>query len=180
MTMTLPTHSSAALANRFLYVADKEDVPLDPMKLQKLVYITHGYHLGHTDEMLCLEPVQAWRWGPVFPGLYHRIKHWGMDPINEKLQALALKEGALVHYAPTVPEDDDFQDILIRAVWRRYRQRNAPYLSRLTHRVGTPWHQVWAEGRGQHNLVIPNDLIAKHYYDKLKAAGIVRYVESER
>ena len=38
------------------------------------MYFGHGWHLGYGQGALSAEHAQAWRWGPVFPELYHAVK----------------------------------------------------------------------------------------------------------
>lgn len=165
-------YSSAAIANTFLRLANRDGEGVDPMKLQKLVYLSHGWHLGHTDEALSLEPVQAWRWGPVFPDLYHAVKHWGREPVRDKLHDLAPgRDGGLRLVTPRIKDEKSFDHRIVEAVWRRYgRVYTGPQLSMLTHQAGTPWHDIWMEKKQRHNAVIPNSLIAAHYQQKLAAA----------
>ena len=82
-------HLSEAIANSFLEIGE----PIDPMKIQKLVYFAHGWHLGFQEQPLSVEDAQAWQWGPVFPDLYHEIKGYGRGPITSRLQAIVLDKG---------------------------------------------------------------------------------------
>ena len=64
------SHSSIAIANGFLDLA--EGVPaarMTNMKVQKLVYIAHGFTLAMCDEPLISSHVHAFQWGPVIPVL---------------------------------------------------------------------------------------------------------------
>ena len=71
-------NSAKAIANYFL---DKS-IDLTPMKIIKLVYIAHGWHLAITDKPLIEDYVQAWEFGPVIPDLYHEFKKYGNTPIK--------------------------------------------------------------------------------------------------
>ncbi|WP_026424525.1 Panacea domain-containing protein [Actinokineospora inagensis] len=46
--------------------------PESPMKLQKLLYYTQGWHLGGTGEPLFPDAIEAWTAGPVVPAVYRR------------------------------------------------------------------------------------------------------------
>ena len=48
------------------------------MKVQKLVYFAHGWHLGITKKPLINEQVEAWPYGAVIPSLYDYLKQWGL------------------------------------------------------------------------------------------------------
>lgn len=158
---SLPPYSSAAIANRFLSIADREGRPLGPMKIQKLVYIAHGWYLAYTGEPLCSETVYAWRWGPVFPDLYHAVKQWGRKPILEPVLV-----GGWEHARP-VPDDGSFASELIKGVWKTYRDFSGPELSTLTHMDDTPWARINGQGEGWY-AEIPVELIKDHYLEKLE------------
>lgn len=57
------------------YILDKEG-PMTAMKLQKLAYYSHAWHLVWDEEPLFSSDFQAWANGPVSPSLYaqHRGK----------------------------------------------------------------------------------------------------------
>ena len=42
-----------------------EEFDVTPLKLQKLLYYCQGYALAFTGKPLFLEPIEAWRFGPV-------------------------------------------------------------------------------------------------------------------
>jgi uncharacterized phage-associated protein len=150
-----------AVANYFIGKALDSGDRLTPLKLVKLVYIAHGWHLAVFDRPLIGEEVQAWKYGPVVPSVYHQFKEYGDKPITR--QAAARIDGQLI--LPTVehPETAGFID----EVWQAYAKFTGGQLSTLTHRAGTPWHTVWHERGGSEALgtVIPPSLI-KHYYQR--------------
>lgn len=167
MTPSSQVYSSSAIANSFLDLAAKDQQHLEPMKLQKLVYIAHGWHLGH-GQPLCREPVEAWRWGPVFKELYHAVKKWGMDPIKERLNERTVRNGRLVLVKRPTVKDHGFSERIVSETWLKYGRRyTGPQLSALTHQRGSPWHQVYD---GKRNTIIPNALIAAYYRKKIDAA----------
>ncbi|MCC7437458.1 MAG: DUF4065 domain-containing protein [Armatimonadetes bacterium] len=65
-------YDSRIVGNSFLDIALKDGTALTPMKLLKLVYIAHGWHLGIMGKPLISDEVQAWKYGPVIPKLYSR------------------------------------------------------------------------------------------------------------
>ena len=77
-------YRACAIANYFLERAERE--PITQMKVQKLVYFAHGWHLGITQKPLINEQVEAWPYGPVIPSLYQDLKRWGADPITEPIK----------------------------------------------------------------------------------------------
>ena len=68
-------YSSKAVANSFLDIAEAGNVnDISPMKLQKLVYYAHAWHLAFLGQPLIREEVQAWKFGPVIPDVYFNIQ----------------------------------------------------------------------------------------------------------
>lgn len=68
-------YSAKAIANKFLDIAESEGAKIDPMKMQKLVYIAHGWGLGFLGEPLITQDIEAWKYGPIISDLYHEFKH---------------------------------------------------------------------------------------------------------
>ena len=58
-------HTPLAIANAFIERALREEYPITHMKVQKLVYIAHGWSLGIRGEDLINENIMAWKYGPV-------------------------------------------------------------------------------------------------------------------
>ena len=53
------------------------------MKMQKLVYLAHGWHLAIHDRPLISENFEAWPYGPVEEDLYHIFKPYRDAPITD-------------------------------------------------------------------------------------------------
>lgn len=168
-------YSALAVANRFLYLAKRDEVSVSPMKIIKLAYIAHGWYLAMMDgKPLLNEMVEAWKYGPVVPSLYHEFKEFGNQPIQRlAIRAKLRGPGPPKIIRPRVPKEATGARGVIRAVWEEYGELSAIRLSTLTHQVGTPWHTVWTKRGGQiaFGLDIPNRLIARHYRDLANAAA---------
>ena len=76
------SYPAKAVANYFIDIARCEGEQLSPMKIQKLVYFAHGWYLALYDEPLLDEKIEAWRYGPVVPSLYHEFKRYGSGTIE--------------------------------------------------------------------------------------------------
>lgn len=143
-------HSSQAVANRLLEIANKKGKSLTPMQVLKLVYMCHGWMLGLYSSPLIRDKIQAWQYGPVIPDLYHEMKVFRADPVTVKLrQPLGEEEFS-------AQEDD-----LINQVFDIYGDYSGPSLSTITHQAGSPWHDVWNSSGDE----IPNELIQAHYQE---------------
>ena len=146
--------TSTAAANDMLDIAMKDGEGLTPMKIQKLVYIAHGWHLGLYNEILVDEDVEAWQWGPVFPRLYHQVKHYGRWPIAEKITD---SKGDLEHSI------DGNHYAHMQEVWNKYHKYTGMELAMLTHQDGTPWHKEVREYLQHIPREIPRGLKIPYY-----------------
>ena len=71
-------YDAATVANRFIELAESDSGRrLTPMQLIKLTYIAHGFSLAIKNRPLLDESVEAWRYGPVIPSLYRKLKSYG-------------------------------------------------------------------------------------------------------
>lgn len=165
--------SSEAVANEILRLAEESGKPVTPMKLQKLVYISHGWCLGFFGVPLINEQVEAWKYGPVIPSLYHKFKSFGSDQISGRAHLIVRKGSGFTRVIPSLENDDpdfanDGQEV-IRAVFEHYSQYSASQLSNATHESGSPWHKVYHDqwkGSPPQGTDIPENII-KEYYHKL-------------
>jgi uncharacterized phage-associated protein len=157
------TESSLAIANYFIQKAQHESISVTPMKILKLVYISHGWHLGIFDAPLIEEPVLAWQYGPVVSSVYHEFKRYGNTNVDDTGFVFNDKMEVVVPVAEK--ENWDFLD----KVWAVYRKYSGVELSALTHEKGTPWDIVWNDKGGSliKNAQIPNELIKEHYKHKI-------------
>lgn len=161
-------YDAAAIANHFLDLADRYSNPVSPMKLQKLVYIAHGWHLAFTDRPLIKEAVEAWDYGPVIPSLYQEFKHYGNGAITSKA---ARVHGSGMRFFLLMQGIDDYPDHnenvyakkLLNKVWEIYGNYTAIQLSNLTHRSNSPWDKARREHGHMKNIQIPEDVIREHY-----------------
>ena len=78
-------YDAAAIGNEFIRLAAAHGRRITPMQAIKLTYIAHGWHLAMTGRPLLRDQVQAWKFGPVLPELYHALKAYGNGPITEPI-----------------------------------------------------------------------------------------------
>ena len=152
-------YSSLVVADRILELA-KAGRPmnaLSPMQLLKLVYIAHGWMLALYSRPLICDEIEAWRYGPVIPELYHEIKRFGSRPVVGPLNK-----------SPT--SIDKAADDIVRQVYDGYGHYTAAQLSELTHQSGTPWATTRAAGYGWRDT-ISNSLIEEYYRRKSEPTG---------
>lgn len=163
-----------AIANYFLDLAESEKIPIEPLKLQKLVYFAHGWYLAFTGKPLLNEFVEAWQYGPVIPDLYHAFKHYGSQPITGRAFSVQFEGSKIRTFVPRVDDvaaNDtlDFTKNLLNRVWNVYKSFTGIQLSSMTHQPGSPWSQTRTETQGMKNADISNDRI-RQYFLKLNDA----------
>ena len=156
--MTYPTE---AVANYFLERARASGEDISPMKLQKLVYYAHGWHLGILGEPLIDEQVEAWQFGPVIRSLYHEFKDFGNQPIDR----LATQGAGSGFSEPRIPNDPGSTRDILEKVYESYVRFSASRLSMMTHAPGTPWSRTVEQYGGNlpRGTDIPHSLIQDHF-----------------
>lgn len=130
------------------------------MKLQKLVYMTHGWWLALNTGRIVSERPQVWRHGPVFPSLYHTLKVFGHSPIPNPQSRAPTEEIDDIGSGNLLPTYLDF-------VWERYGHLTSYALSDMTHRPGTPWQKLAMEYnfRVPRGLEIPDEYVREEFLE---------------
>ncbi|WP_337160174.1 Panacea domain-containing protein [Pseudomonas putida] len=159
--------NSEAVANYFIQKSFDTGIGLTPMKLLKLVYIAHGWHRGYFSENLINEAVQAWRYGPVIPDLYRKIKSYGKRDIDAPVAGYGVVGDQMN------PPPNENTIALLNRVWDAYSRFDGVQLSAMTHQPGTPWDRTWRASGGDNysGAIIPNDWIDEHYKHKIAIAS---------
>ena len=158
------TYPAASIANAFLSKSFESKTPISPMKIQKLLYFTHGYCLALLRKPAVNELFEAWKFGPVLPSLYQECKGYKSGNINEYLHDYDF----ITFERTPAPFPDDSQiNEIIDFVWNTYGKVDAVKLSNLTHETGGPWDQVISQAGGfmYRNQDIDNDLIKKYFLE---------------
>lgn len=128
-----------------LTACEESDWTLTNLALQKLLYLSHMKFIGaENGPSLIRETFEAWKYGPVVPRLYERVKKFGAKPI-----------------ANVFPVDRNIllrEHITIRGVVRNFADKTPGQLVELTHRADGAWDNCY-DPRLNH-VVIPNYAIA--------------------
>ncbi len=161
----MPFHTFA-VANEFLELAKAEKRQVSPMKLQKLLYFAHGWHLAIRGDALLNETIEAWDFGPVVRSVYHEFKHFGNQPVTG--YATYFDEDDFEVIQPELSDDAERSKKLIGKVWNVYKVFSAFELSQMTHSQGSPWSETVApyNGKPPRGLDIPNELIKDYFVRK--------------
>ncbi len=154
-------YDARSVANELLKIAKSAGRKLTNTQVQKLVYIAHGYSLAILNRSLIRQRVEARRYGPVIPDLYHALRQYGAGVVTEPIALISREQFS------------ETDRVLLSSVESAYSQFSGPQLSTLTHREGTPWREVYQPGASFNNNYIPDDLIKRHHLTLLhERAGI--------
>ena len=161
--------NSIAVANRFIEFSKADGVSITTMKLLKLVYFAHGWYWGICDKPLLNEQVEAWKFGPVAPNVYHTFKNYESGPITDFGKEVEFRNG-IVFQTPMLPNLESLTSFMER-IWSIYGKLSAFQLSEMTHQQDTPWYKTWHNmgGSTRKNTDIPDALIQEYFKAKLAA-----------
>ena len=169
------TRKALALANYFIDKFTKSGEGITHLKLQKLVYITHGLYLYVYKIPLISDEIEAWTYGPVITSLYHQFKHYGERPIDKLGELMDFTNITDIKIkTPILSDNPDYENIKIIAdiAIGHYGKLDGLSLSELCHKKGTPWSDT--KNKEGLNSPIPNKLIEKHFEDLIskKSAAV--------
>lgn len=158
--------NALSVANYFIELSIRDGNPIKLLGLVKRVYIAHGFALALLGHGL-LDPrfdrVEAWKYGPVIPSVYHSFKQHKAEPIKDK--TVVLKWDEKTHKEtfefPTLTDKEEKR--IVEMVWKRYREYSDNELVTLTHMKGTPWDMCFIKDE---NVAIP-DILTEDYYRRL-------------
>ena len=158
--------NALSVANYFIDLAKKENMPITQLGLMKRVYIAHGFSLAINKVSLLdnrFDKVEAWKYGPVIPSVYHSFKQYKASPITGKAVVMEWDENTDRMSFPEPMLANDNAKKMVEMVWKRYRNFTDSEIVSLTHRRGTPWAVCYVPGQ---NSPIPDEITAL-YYEKL-------------
>ncbi len=150
-------HNPIAIANYFIGLSDNG---LTLMQLLKLSYISHGFTLALLDKPLADEYAEAWKFGPVFPSIYHEFKYEKPGLIKNKAQKANMVNNTLEDVSSHFDEDEK---IIMDFTHKEFGNLDGWELSAITHAEDAPWYKAWEAGKHIRGFSISNDEIKKYY-----------------
>ena len=142
-----------AIANYLL----SKGVEATPLKLTKLAFLCHSWHLGINGAPMSSETAEAWRSGPSFRSLHYATR----DHAYEFVPA-PIGRGWGKHSHPLSEAQREIAD----AVIRNYGDKSGMGLVKLFHQKDTPWDVVYNQLDLPYTP-IPDAIIRDHYASKL-------------
>lgn len=157
-------YDSIIISNYFVNKSIETGVELTPMKLLKMVYLSHGWFMGYNEKPLINQAVEAWKYGPVIDKVYQAFKKYGKSQITSILDIDA--DGKIGHKEFML---DNQTSAFLNVIWETYKKYNGLQLSSLTHIEGSPWDRTIKE-LGVKNI-IPNNYIREYYKSKIPSSS---------
>lgn len=71
-------------ANYVIEYSNNNNIEINNLKLQKILYFSNVKKLLESGELLFDESMEKWKYGPVIPSVYHEYKKYGAFPISNK------------------------------------------------------------------------------------------------
>lgn len=161
--------SALSVANYFIDLAKRDGVEIKPLKLMKLVYIAHGFMLAIMDRSVFsprFDRVEAWKYGPVVPSVYHSFKQYRNNPITDKTVIFESTDELFSDATVVTPNlQDENAKQVCEFVWGRYGGITDSKLVSILHGENTPWGRTYQEGM---NNEIPDRLTMLYYKNVVK------------
>ncbi len=155
------SYKPAIVANAVLHSAISRGIPVNHLKLHKLVFFVHAWSLVLYGRSVVSEQPEAWSFGPTFENLFYRLNMQGHREVVDYITTLEPRSGEL---QGVIPHPDDGKTwTVVNQVMDRYGGFSGELLSTLGHEPGGPWEQA----RLQQLVLIPDDLIRDFYGEKM-------------
>ena len=130
--------SATVLCNNVLNRAFAENIPVTPMKLQKLLYFICSEYIKQTGQSPISESFLVWKFGPVVETVYHEFKSFGSSPIRQY-----AKDAECKSYMVNEAKNPELKKC-IDDIWEKYKYYDGRYLSEITHKDGSAWSKAFA------------------------------------
>ena len=147
---------STSIANALISLATEN--PLTHTQIQKIVYISHGWMLAIHNRRLTTDHPEVWKFGPIYRLIWNNLKYTGPYPVTNPI----AQDDMIPYAGARVGTLDPQAREMIGKVYELYGEIPAFKLSALTHKSGTPWQAIYADGMGQ-DQDIPPSMIRAHF-----------------
>ena len=133
--------TALTVSNNILRRAFDENIPVSPMKLQKLVYFTYKRYLQEYGNRIFNEPFEAWKYGPVVVSVYYQFNKYGSKRVKDY-----FRDNNRDVWEINESKSNEFASSL-NYVWNEYKGYNGIDLSSLTHKRDTAWFKTISDHR---------------------------------
>jgi len=155
------SYPAITVANELIKLSLSEEIPVTPMKLQKMLYLANGISYKRKGKKLIDERFEAWDYGPVVENVYHEFKEYRGDPIPGPKNVPVFKDGgSVVNSSAISVTDEDLQ--LIKEAWDNAKNLDGLTLSKWSHNQNSPWDKAF---HSQPKSVYIADHDIKEYFE---------------
>ena len=110
------SYFAVSVANSIIKLAKARNITdLTPMKLQKLMYFAQFWYVKKFNKFLINDWFSRWEFGPVIPSIYHQLKYYGSNPVNNYIWLLSANNEAIVYMIDNNPNAWDFLNEVLDA-----------------------------------------------------------------
>lgn len=170
----LVTNSAVAVANWFISKNQADPSGLTHLKIQKMLYFAQGWHLAYFDMPLFVDPIEAWKFGPVVTSVYYAVSSRRDEVISDQIMGYVVQGMDYLLGTPQMSFRDEEMQEFMQSIWDSYSKEEAWKLVSISHAKGSPWDKVSNlfrnnevivnAGHREHlNLVIPVELMRSYF-----------------
>ncbi len=148
-------------------IDDEAGSSITPLKMQKLVYFSQGWHLAFYDKPLFDSELQAWQHGPVSPKVYYEYNNY----VYRNIDKVVFDVGEIF---------DNDQIDLLDEIYEVYGCFDGKVLEKMSHK-DDPW-KIARNGYGEDDNcqeIITNESIKK-YFDTFRHMFDIRQIADIR
>jgi len=160
--------SSHQAACFFIKIADRSKTQITAMKVQKLLYLSQGYHLAiYGQPLLTNEGILAFRYGPVCPAIRSAFAIHGSKPIDASSAAewtLPIDVSSAVEWTLL----SSFKKELLERIWATHGHLADNQLSRIATEENGPWHQTVTKYGMNAEALIFDSVMTEFFSKKLE------------
>lgn len=140
--------------------------PVSHLKLQKLLYYCYADYLIKTKRQLFIDPIVAFKYGPVVEDVFHKYRYKGSSSIDYKEDEVffihAFTTAAKPSFVRIISSNDGIEAAKsIIETLKKYIKCSASDLVEKTHKHGGPWSRVYSLGS---NSIITDEIIKKYHH----------------
>lgn len=148
-------YSAIDIADYIIISANKKNIKISNLKLQKLLYYVQAASLVFENRPIFSDKIQAWKYGPVVEEVYHTFKVFANDAIEKPASEFSLS------FILNKRHDEEIEDRdkeLIDRVVDSYKDYSAIKIMKKTHSEA-PWKETFERT----NKIISHDIIQSYY-----------------
>ena len=144
--MTLPNdhceapYDARVVANFILHYHHLRAEALTQLRLYKLLYFAHGWHLVERGRPLVWNSFEAWEMGPVIKVVRDNFAPYKEKSIDRFCSMFDFRKGEEVELPHRLREEEEK---FVSGVIEAYRKYSAIELSLITHASGSSWDAIW-------------------------------------